>query len=261
MMEFVNIFNERVDKMLKIIGIERKTKANYLFFSFLVAFLILSATFPKLPFLSIALFIIVFLVLVFAGYYYCYIEVESKRRGMEEKLPYFLHLLSSKIKLGMGFSKALKESAKPEFGDLSKEINKASNLKEVNEAFDSHLLEKTFLTLSTAVQSGRDVSEVAEHRARDIAEAMDFEAQIRNVTRTNLIFLYLLTLLIVPATIIFSRSSFILNTSILLLLIFSFLSSVFIGALRERNKILGLKHFPILVLGSIAIFFLLKLRL
>ncbi len=112
---------------------------------------------------------------------YSYLLLTKNRRASatDEMLPDFLIMVSSNIRSGLTPDRALLVSARPEFGPLEREIDRAAKkgmtgkpltemLSCISERIDSPLLKNTIRLINEGISSGGNLPELLERTAYDI---------------------------------------------------------------------------------------------
>lgn len=107
------------------------------------------------------------------------IRSDARRNALESALPDFLLLVSANIKAGMPLDQAMYQSAKPEYGLLSKEVQDIikrsfsgesleQSLDMLARRFDSKLFTRTVSLIKQASATGGEISAVLERTSQEV---------------------------------------------------------------------------------------------
>lgn len=129
------------------------------------------------------------------------LSVESKAKFMEKVLPDALQLMSSNLRAGMTPERALLLAARPEFGPLTEEINRAGKEVAVGKGVDEALLditkrvksdkiEKMMALIVSGLRSGGELALLLDHTARNLREQDFVDQKIRSSVRMYVIFIF-----------------------------------------------------------------------
>ena len=153
--------------------------------------------------------IIAFFLVQIASYMMIYFKVEDRRKRVEKVLPDALQLIAANLKAGMTPFKALKLSARKEFGPLEEEIRYATakalgtesfskTLLRMSEHIKSDMLERSMKLFTTAMRSGGHLAKLLEELARDIAETNSLKKELTTNTKTYTLFIMFTIILGAP---------------------------------------------------------------
>ncbi|MBI2657309.1 type II secretion system F family protein [Candidatus Woesearchaeota archaeon] len=159
------------------------------------------------------LWILIFLLLIFAMWIMFYIAVDLKifRRkvDIEEVLPDFLQLTASNINAGMTIDRALWFAVRPRFGVLAKEIEMIAketmsgvDLKLALERFaaryDSTILKRSVSMINEGVEAGGEIGELLNRIAINIQEQRAMLKEMSANVTTYVIFITFATVVAAP---------------------------------------------------------------
>lgn len=162
----------------------------------------------------IALWVLVFTVLLFVLWILFYVVVDLKifRRKItiEDVLPDYLQLTASNIKAGMTIDRALWFAVRPRFGVLAKEIEivaketmKGEDLKTALQKFadkyDSILLKRSISLLIEGLESGGEIGGLLNKIAINIQETKIMKKEMAANVTTYVIFISFATIAAAPA--------------------------------------------------------------
>lgn len=146
-------------------------------------------------------FIITFVSFEVFIYMWLSLSVEAKASFMERALPDALQLMSSNLRAGLTPEKALLLAARPEFGPLTAEINRAGKEVTVGKDIDEALLgitkrvksekmEKTIMLIVSGIRSGGELASLLDHTARNLRDQDFVDQKIRSSVRMYVIFIF-----------------------------------------------------------------------
>ncbi|MEK6983362.1 MAG: type II secretion system F family protein [Nanoarchaeota archaeon] len=171
-------------------------------------------------------------------YFYLDIKIYYRTKGMEEELPDFLQVLSSNLKGGMTFERALWSSIKPRFEVIGSEMAKASKkvmtgyevsraLTELSDKYDSLMLKRTVDLLISEVESGGNVSLLIDRLVDNLKEVKSLKDEMSASAIAYVIFISIIVIVISP--LLFALSFH------LLILILNFVAKVHFATQRVSN--------------------------
>lgn len=125
------------------------------------------------------IFPLLIILFIFITYTWLNMIADQRARYTEKIFPDLLQLMSSNLRTSLTPDKALMLAARPEFGPISKEIEKvgkrvfageelADALMEMTEAFDSKIIEKTITLLVKGIKSGGEMSNLLNQLSEQI---------------------------------------------------------------------------------------------
>lgn len=134
------------------------------------------------------------------SYLVVYFHSEDRAARVESVLPDALQLIASNIKAGMTPFAAIRLAARPEFGPLESELNKATihalgegsfadSLMYMTARINSEPLRRAMGLFSTSMKSGGHLADLLEETARDLAETRALKADMIANTKTYLMFI------------------------------------------------------------------------
>ncbi|MEM2974090.1 MAG: type II secretion system F family protein, partial [Candidatus Micrarchaeia archaeon] len=129
------------------------------------------------------------LIAVGAIYEVLLLNIDNRRKEVENVLPDYLQLAAANIRAGMQLDKALWYAAKPEFGILSKEVELASKrvfsgetvedaLTKMADRFQSRYLTRTVDLIREGVVSGGEMAGMLEKTAIDLRNMQLMQKEI-----------------------------------------------------------------------------------
>ena len=162
----------------------------------------------------IALWVLVFTVLLFVLWILFYVVVDLKifRRKItiEDVLPDYLQLTASNIKAGMTIDRALWFAVRPRFGVLAKEIEIVAKetmkgeylktaLQKFADKYDSILLKRSISLLIEGLESGGEIGGLLNKIAINIQETKIMKKEMAANVTTYVIFISFATIAAAPA--------------------------------------------------------------
>jgi len=150
-----------------------------------------------------ALFFIAFI------YFYLDLKIYKRTRKMEEQLADFLQMLSSNLKGGLTFEKALWAAIKPRFGVLGDEMAKTSKrvmtgteigvaLSDLADKYDSLLLRRTVDLMVSEVDSGGNVAQLIDRIVDNLKQMKELKDEMSASALSYIIFISIIVVLISP---------------------------------------------------------------
>jgi pilus assembly protein TadC len=152
--------------------------------------------------------IIIFLIVIFV-YFYLDIRIFNRTRNLEEILPDFLSMVSSNLKGGVSFEKALWMSIKPRFGILASEVAIAAKkvmtghdidvaLNEFADKYDSPMLKRSMSLIIGEIASGGKISDIIDDIARNLKKTRLLKEEMSASVITYMIFIAAVVIVISP---------------------------------------------------------------
>lgn len=171
-------------------------------------------------------------------YFYLDLRIYSRTKKMEEQLPDFLQVLSSNLKGGMTFERALWAAVKPRFSVLGSEVAKASKkvmtgyelsraLTELADKYDSLMLRRTVELLISESESGGNVAELIDKIVDNLKETKELKDEMSASAIAYIIFISVIVVAISP--LLFALSFHLLR------LILSFVAKLSFATQRASN--------------------------
>ena len=153
-------------------------------------------------------------------YFYLDLKIFYRTKKMEEELPDFLQVLSSNLKGGMTFEKALWTAVKPRFGVLGSEMAKASKkvmtgyevskaLVEMAEKYDSLMLNRTVDLMISELESGGNIAELLDRIVENLKDVRELKDEMSASAIAYIIFISVIVIVISP--LLFALSYHLLN--------------------------------------------------
>lgn len=148
------------------------------------------------------------------------IKIFKRTREIETILPDYLQVVSSNLKGGLSFEKALWSAINPEFSIVAKEITIVSKkvmtgndlsdaLQEFTEKYDSPLLKRSFDLIIGEVESGGQIAFIVDKVIDNIRKTKVLKEEMAASTLTYMIFIGAIVILIAPG--LFALSYHLLN--------------------------------------------------
>ena len=153
-------------------------------------------------------------------YFYLDIKIYHRTKRMEEQLPDFLQVVSSNLKGGMTFERALWAAIKPRFDVLGSEIAKASKkvmtgyevsmaLTELGDQYDSLMLKRTIDLMISELESGGNIAELIDRIVDNLKETKELKDEMSTAGISYVIFISVIVIVIAP--LLFALSFHLLN--------------------------------------------------
>lgn len=135
--------------------------------------------------------------------------VDQRARNIEAVLPDALQLMAANIRAAMTPDKALWVSARPEFGEFTKEINKMGEkaisgmsfkdaMREMGERVRSTTLRRVIQMISEGIDSGGELAGLLEGVANDIRMAGIMEKEVHSNVSAYVVFMMMAVLFAGP---------------------------------------------------------------
>ena len=170
-------------------------------FGFLLGWVIAFPAAKMFQWNLIIVFITAFVVFEVFIYLWLVLSIEAKAKFIEKVLPDALQLMSSNLRAGLTPERALLLAARPEFGPLTAEINRAGKEIAVGKDIDDALLEitkriksekitKTILLIVSGIRSGGELASLLDHTARNLRDQDFVDQKIRSSARMYVIFIF-----------------------------------------------------------------------
>jgi pilus assembly protein TadC len=148
-------------------------------------------------------------VIILCIYFYLDLRIYQRTRKMEEILPDFLELVSSNLKGGLAFEKALWTSIKPRFGVLSHEIAIAAKkvmtggdvedaLNEFADKYNSPTLRRTMNLIVSEIHSGGKISDIIDGVVDNLKKTQILKEEMSASVITYMIFIGAVVIFISP---------------------------------------------------------------
>jgi len=148
-------------------------------------------------------------------------KIYNRTKELERILPDYLTLVSTNLKGGMSFEKALWDAIKPEFGVLANEIGLVSKkvmtgneivgaLKEFVVKYDSPILRRNFQLIISEFQSGGKIVTVIDRVIDNLKKTQMLKKELVASTVTYMIFIGALVTVVAPVLFALSYQLFFL---------------------------------------------------
>ncbi len=256
--------------------------------------------------ISFGLFFGVFTLIFGFSYLKLYFNIADRTSHLEKNLPDFLLLMVSNLRAGLSPYESFNLAARPEFKVLYTEVQlstaKASGsssvsiaLSEISNYFDSRIFERIVGLFIKGIQSGGRLATLLTSSAEEVRRIQDLRAELTTSTRTYMIFLGFIIVVIMPFLLSVSTqfltiflqmqvenpgvdtASFgnvptfsgkisitgdeMVMISIATLILTSALVSNLIGIITKGKALYGLKYFPLFAIASIVFYLLAKIAI
>jgi len=166
--------------------------------------------------------IVLFLIIMYM-YFSVNIKIYTRTKDIEAILPDYLQVVSSNLKGGLSFEKALWAAIKPEFGVIAKEVtmvykkvmtgNDLSDaLREFTDKYDSPILKRSFDLIIGEVESGGQIASIVDKVIENIRKTKALKEEMSASTLTYMIFIGAIVIVIAPA--LFALSYYLLHIMI-----------------------------------------------
>jgi len=153
--------------------------------------------------------IIVFLIIM-CVYFYLNIKIYNRTIKIEKVLPDYLVLVSTNLKGGLSFEKALWTAIRPEFDVLAKEMTLASkrvltgsdikeSLQEFSNKYESPQLRRSLNLIIGEVESGGKIVHIIDKVIDNLKKSAILKQEMAAATVTYTIFMVAIVLFITPA--------------------------------------------------------------
>ncbi|MBU1597631.1 MAG: type II secretion system F family protein, partial [Nanoarchaeota archaeon] len=154
--------------------------------------------------------VLVAVIIVLGIYFYLNIQIYQRTKILEDMLPDYMALVSTNLKGGMNFEKALWTAIKPEFGILAKEVGLVSKrvatgndvteaLQEFADKYNSPRLKRSIDLLKGEILSGGAISKVIDSLVANLKKTKALKQEMVAATLTYMIFMAAIVVFIMPA--------------------------------------------------------------
>ncbi len=151
-------------------------------------------------------FVASFILLV---YFYLDLKIYHRTKKMEEQLPDFLQVLSSNLKGGMTFERALWAAVKPRFSVLGSEMARASKkvmtgyeigkaLTELADKYNSLMLRRTVDLIISELEGGGNVAELIDRLVDNLKDTKALKDEMSASAIAYVIFISVIVVVIAP---------------------------------------------------------------
>ncbi len=168
-----------------------------------------------------ALMLVVVFIVGGAGYFWLNMRIYRRTKEMEAKLADYLTLVSTSLKGGYSFERALWAAIKPEFGILAREIGLVSKrvmtgnnvteaLREFSRKYESPELRRSIDLIIGELESGGRVVDVIDRTIGNLKKTKALKEEMTAATLTYMIFIGALVMFVMP--VLFALSFVLFNT-------------------------------------------------
>ncbi|MGV8141409.1 MAG: type II secretion system F family protein [Candidatus Woesearchaeota archaeon] len=166
--------------------------------------------------------IILFMIIMYV-YLSLNITVYTRTKEIEKILPDYLQVVSSNLKGGLSFEKALWAAIKPEFGVIAKEVTMVYKkvmtgndlteaLQEFTGKYDSPILKRSFDLIIGEVESGGEIASIVDKVVENIRKTKALKEEMSASTLTYMIFIAAIVIVIAPG--LYALSYYLLHVMI-----------------------------------------------
>ena len=161
-----------------------------------------------------------FIIIEVVVYTLLVLSIGKKAKFIEMVLPDALQLMASNLRAGLTTDRALLLSARPEFGPLRDELNKAGKeiatgkeigaaLLEMSKRVKSDILDRTVSLICSGLRSGGELASLLEQNAADLRNQDLVDKKIRSSVQMYVIFIF--AALGIGAPVLFALSSILVD--------------------------------------------------
>ncbi len=173
-----------------------------------------------LAFVSFVSLLLLFIAFASACIYYAVdLVIYHRTKKLEEILPSFFEVLSSNLKGGLPFDKALWLSIKPEFGILSHEIGIAAKkvmtgndvedaLMEFADKYDSPMLKRSMDLIVSELNEGGSIAEIVDKVVENYQKTRELKEEMTASVLGYVIFISIVVMFIAPVLFALSKGLF-----------------------------------------------------
>jgi pilus assembly protein TadC len=165
---------------------------------------------------------VLFLIIMYV-YFSLNITIYTRTKEIESILPDYLQVVSSNLKGGLSFEKALWAAIKPEFGVIAKEVTMvykkvmtgndlSEALEEFTDKYESPILKRSFDLIIGEVESGGEIASIVDKVVENIRKTKALKEEMSASTLTYMIFIGAIVIIIAPA--LFALSYYLLHIMI-----------------------------------------------
>jgi archaeal flagellar protein FlaJ len=164
--------------------------------------------------------IIILVMIVTYLYLSMNIKIYQRTKEIERILPDYLQLVSSNLRGGLSFEKALWSAIRPEFGVVAKEVTMvykkvmtgndlAEALREFTNKYDSPVLRRSFDLIIGEVESGGEIALIVDKVIENIRKTKALKEEMNASTLTYMIFIGAIVIVVAPG--LFALSYYLLS--------------------------------------------------
>lgn len=162
---------------------------------------------------------LIFAVMAVVMYFIVDLIIYHRTRQLEEILPYFFDVLSSNLRGGLSFDRALWMSIKPQFGIMSNEVGIAAKkvmtghdieeaLLEFSDKYHSPMLKRSIDLIVSQLQEGGAVAEIIDKLAENIKKTRELKQEMIASLLSYIIFISVIVIFISPTLFALSKHLF-----------------------------------------------------
>ncbi|MFH0972025.1 MAG: type II secretion system F family protein [Candidatus Micrarchaeota archaeon] len=144
--------------------------------------------------------LLAFLIVIAGAYIHLNVEIEDRKKRLEEILPDAMQVIAANIRAGMTPVVALRAAARPELGPLQEDIKFATTkslgtgsftdaLREMGQKTSSELFQRIVALFTASLKSGGHLAQLLENTASDIRETQELKKDLVSSTRLYAIFI------------------------------------------------------------------------
>ncbi|MBI2651740.1 type II secretion system F family protein [Candidatus Woesearchaeota archaeon] len=142
-------------------------------------------------------------------YFYIDLRIYHRTKTMEDVLPDFLQIVSSNLKGGMTFERALLAAIKPRFSILANEMTEVSKkimtgyeinaaLSELSKKYNSPMLRRSVDLIISELESGGKIAGLIDNLVKNIKESKALKEEISSSAIAYIIFISAIVIVIAP---------------------------------------------------------------
>jgi len=151
------------------------------------------------------------------------IKIYQRTKDIEKILPDYLQLVSSNLRGGLSFEKALWAAIRPEFGTIAKEVTMvykkvmtgndlSEALREFTTKYESPVLRRSFDLIIGEAESGGEIAMIVDKVIENIRKTKALKEEMNASTLSYMIFIGAIVIIIAPG--LFALSYYLLNVMI-----------------------------------------------
>ncbi len=150
-----------------------------------------------------------FLLVAIAAYMLLFMQIEDRKKRLEESLPVMLRLVAANLRAGMTPMFALRSSARPEFGPVAEEIRFATAkalgtesfsaaLSAMADRFDSDVFGHVVALFNSGAKSGGNLAKLLENASDDMRASQEMKTDLETSSRMYLVFIAFVVIIGTP---------------------------------------------------------------
>ncbi len=181
---------------------------------------IVDAVSPMVDFLDIHDFFILAIIVVMGVPTFLIVYREERRKArIDENLPYLLREISNAQKTGMSLPRAVKESAKRQYGPLTPELRKMSAkiswgipftkaMKDFQKAINTPLAQRATLLILEAERSGGNLEDIFEAAEEHVQQILNLKEEREGAMKPYLYIVYAAYIIFIMVIVILFQTFF-----------------------------------------------------